>query len=435
MIKASARLPPPPPRPTNMHNSFSPPPRPLSRRAFLRGAGVMLGLPLLDAMRPAFAADKAAPPRRMIAVETNMGIVPQFFFPEKSGFDYPLSPYLQRLAKFRDQFTVFSGVSHPGVTGGHAAEKCFLTGTPHPERGGFRNWVSLDQFAAEQIGNRTRFSSLVLGVGNEGQTLSYTRSGAPIPIERSAQKLFQKLFAQGNPSEVAAAVEALRQGRSTLDFVDDQAKRLNSSLSPADRQRLDQYFTSVRDLEQRLMSAEDWEQKPKPKVAAAPPEDVKDAREFARQTQVMFDVIKLALETDSSRLVSVFIDATVIHNITHHGNRPEVLSELRAKEEAQFDALAFFLKALSEVKEEGEPLLNRTMVLYGTCMGSANSHSNYNLPVLLAGGGFKHGQHLAFDAQNNYPLTNLFVSMLQRLGIETREFSTGKGTMRGLEMA
>src|SRR4030095_10350234 len=128
------------------------------------------------------------------------------------------------------------------------------------------------------------------------------------------------------------------------------------------------------------------------------PEDEKDHREFARQTQIMFDVIKLALETDSSRLVSLFIDTTVIHNITHHGNRPEVLAELRAKEEGQFDVLANFLKVLSEAKEQDDTLLNRTMVLYGTCMGSANSHSNYNLPVLLAGGGFKHGQHLAFDA-------------------------------------
>jgi hypothetical protein len=386
-------------------------------------------------MRPVFAADKAEIPRRIVAVETNMGILPQFFFPEKTGKDYAMSPYLERLAKFRDQFTVFSGISHPGVTGGHAAEKCFLTGTPHPERGGFRNWVSVDQYAAEQIGNRTRYSSLVLGVGNEGQTLSYTRSGAPIPIERSPRKLFEKLFVQGKPSEMAAKVEELRQGRSTLDFVDDQAKRLNQSLSPADRARLDQYFTSVRELEQRLQSAEAWEHRPKPKISATPPEDVTDGREFARQTQVMFDVIKLALETDSSRLVSVFIDATSIHNITHHGNRPDVLGELRAKEEGQFDVLARFLKTLSESKEEGDTLLGRTMVLYGTCMGSANSHSNYNLPVLLAGGGFRHGQHLAFDAQNNYPLTNLFVSMLQRLGIETREFSTGRGTMRGLEMA
>src|SRR5262249_24227852 len=145
--------------------------------------------------------------------------------------------------------------------------------------------------------------------------------------------------------------------------------------------------------------------------------------------------IKLALETDSSRVISLFIDTTVIHNITHHGNRPEVLAELRSKEEGQFAALGKFLKSLHETKEAGSSLLDRTMVLYGTCMGSANSHANTNLPVLLAGGGFKHGQHLAFDTQNNYPLTNLYVSMLQRLGIETGEFSSGKGTFRGLEMA
>jgi hypothetical protein len=414
---------------------FPPTPRPLSRRSFLRGAGVAMALPLLDSMSPALAAGKPDVPRRMVCVETNMGILPQFFFPEKAGKDYALSPYLERLKAFRDQCTVFSGVSHPGVTGGHAAEKCFLTGTPHPERGGFRNWVSLDQFAAEQVGNRTRYPSLVLHVGGEGQTLSYTRSGAPIPPERSARKLFERLFVQGKPDEVAAAVEALRQGRSTLDFVGDQSKRLSGSLPADDRRRLDQYFTAVRDLEERLHSAEEWEHKPKPKVTAPPPTDIEDVREFARKTRVLFDVVKLALETDSSRLVSVFVDTTVIHNITHHGNRPEVLGELRSKEEGQFDALSGFLKVLSEAKEEGQTLLDRTMVLYGTCMGSANSHANSNLPVLLAGGGFRHGQHLAFDKDNNYPLANLFVSMLQRLGIETREFSTGKGTMRGLELA
>lgn len=418
-----------------MPQNLSPAPRPLSRRTFLRGAGVAMALPLLDAMRPALAAGKPDVPRRMVCIETNMGILPQFFFPEKAGKDYEPSAYLERLKAHRDQITVFSGTSHPGVTGGHAAEKCFLTGTPHPERGGFRNWVSLDQFAAEQIGSRTRYPSLALGVGSEGQTLSYTRSGAPIPVERSPRKLFEKLFVQGKPSEVAAKLEELKQGRSTLDFVGDQAKRLNGSLSPADRQRLDQYFTSVRELERRLASATDWEKKPKPKVSAKPPEDEKDGREFARQTAIMFDVTKLALETDSSRLVSLFIDATSIHNITHHGNRPEVLAELRAKEERQFDALAGFLTVLSEAKEQGDTLLGRTMVLYGTCMGSANSHSNSNLPVLLAGGGFRHGRHLAFDRDNNYPLTNLFVSMLQRLGIEARAFSTGKGTLRGLEMA
>lgn len=409
---------------------------PLSRRTFLRGAGVTLALPFLDAMRPAFAKDDAqAVPRRMICIETNMGILPQFFFPEKAGRDYELTPYLNKLAANRNDFTVFSGTSHPGVTGAHAAEKCFITGTPHPERGGFRNWVSLDQYAAELIGNRTRHPALVVANSNEGQTLSYTRSGAPIPSEKSPKKLFQKLFQQGKPEEVAANVEALKQGRSLLDFVGEQSKRLNKSLSKSDQQRMDQYFTAVRDLEQRLATSESWEYKPKPTVAAKAPEDIDDPKAFVQRTRLFFDVMKLALETDSTRIFSFFIDTVVIHNITHHGNRPEVLSELRGHEEAQFGALGDFLKVLSETKEEGQSLLDRTMVLYGTCMGSANSHSNVNLPVLLAGGGFKHGQHLAFDQTNNYPLTNLFVSMLQRLGIATDEFSTGKGTFRGLEMA
>jgi len=408
----------------------------LSRRTFLRGAGVAVALPFLEGMTPAFASPQAKIPRRIVAVETNMGILPQFFFPEQPGKDYAAPPYLERLAAHRKNMTVFSGVSLPGVTGGHAAEKCFLTGTPHPERGGFRNGVSLDQFAAEQMGGETRYPSLTLAMTSEGgQTLSFTRSGAAISAERSSKKLFQKLFVQGKPEEVDASVEALRQGRSMLDFVGDQAKRLNGSLTAADQQRLEQYFSSIRDLEKRLQSSESWEHKPKPQIAAAAPADIDDPREFVRKTRLMFDVIRLALETDSSRIVSLFVDTTVIHNITHHGNRPEVIAELRAKEEGQFDALADFLTGLDAAKEEGQSLLDRTMVLYGTCMGSANSHSNVNLPVLLAGGGFKHGQHLAFDTKNNYPLTNLYVSMLQRLGLETNEFSTSKGTMAGLVMA
>ena len=386
-------------------------------------------------MMPAFARAGAGAqvPRRMVAIETNMGIMPQFFFPEPAGRDYALTPYLEKLAAHRANMSVFSGVSHPGVTGGHAAQRCFLTGTPHPERGGFRNEVSLDQFAAEQIGNQTRYPSLVLAMSNEGGTLSYTRSGAPIPAEQSAKKLFQKLFIQGKPEVVDTNVEALRQGRSMLDFVGEQAKRLQRSLSNGDRQRMDEYFTSVRELEQRLHSAEAWEHKPKPVVAAQAPDDIDDQREFVAKTRLMFDVMKLALETDSTRIISLFVDTTVIHNITHHGGRPEVIAELRAKEEGQFDALNGFLTKLAETKEEGASLLDRTSVLYGTCMGSANSHSNVNLPVLLAGGGFKHGQHLAFDKENNYPLANLYVSMLQRIGINAEKFATSTGTFRGLE--
>lgn len=409
--------------------------RTLSRRTALRASGVTIALPLLDAMCPAFGAEQPAAPRRMVCIETNMGILPGYFFPENSGPDYTPGPYLQKLADHRDQLTVFSGVSLPGVTGGHAAERCFLTGTPHPERGGFRNGVSLDQFGAEHVGNETRFPSLVLAITNENSTLSFTRSGAPIPADKSPRLLFEKLFVQGRAEEVEARVEELRQGRSTLDFVAQQSKRLNRGLSAIDQQRMDQYQTSVRELERRLHSAQEWEYRPKPQVASKAPEENMDPQQFVERSGMMFDVMKLAMETDSTRIISLMIDTTVIHNITHHGNRPEVLSELKGHEERQFEALNRFLTALRATVEQSSSLLDRTMVLYGTCMGSANSHANDNLPVLLAGGGFKHGQHLAFDQANNYPLSNLYVSMLQRLGLEVGTFSSGTGTMRGLEFS
>lgn len=406
---------------------------PMPRRSLLRGIGTTLALPLLEAMVPRFArAAVDTAPRRMIGIQTNQGILPQFFFPEKAGADYALTPYLERIGTFRDRFTVFSGVSLPGVDGGHAADKCFLTGTPHPAQGGFRNGISLDQFAAEQLGHETRYPSLVLAMSNENRTLSYTRNGAAIPADQSPRKVFEKLFLQGKPGEVEQRVEMLRQGRSTLDFVAEESKRLQARLGVADRERVDQYLTSVRELEDRMHRAQEWEYRPKPRVHAAPPVDITESMAFAERTKQMFDVMRLALETDSTRFISFFIDTTQIHNLTHHGNRPEVVAELRGHEASQFDALNHFLQGLSAANETGTALLDRTMVLYGTCMGSANSHSNVNLPVLLAGGGFRHGRHLGFDIKNNYPLSNLYVSMLQQLGIQTESFATSTGVLKGL---
>lgn len=407
----------------------------VDRRHFLKAAGISLSLPMLESMSPSLAAAESTNiPRRMVAVQVNMGILPQYLFPEKSGRRYELTPYLERIKDHRDNFTLLSGVTLPGVDGGHAAEKCFLTGTPHPSRGGFRNGVSLDQLAAEYIGSETRYPSLVLAMSNESPTLSFTRSGAPIPAEKSPGKLFEKLFLQGDPNEIEQRVESLKQGRSMLDFVGNQAKRLNGSLSQSDRRRMDQYFSSVRELEQRMKSSQEWHYKPKPKVDAKSPVDNTDRNMFVERSDTLFDVIKLALENDSTRLVSFAIDTTVIHNITHHGFRPEVLAELQGHETRQFDAFNRFLTSLSGTQENGETLLDRTMVLYGSCLGSANSHSNLNMPAILAGGGFRHGQHLAFDKKKNYPLSNLYLSMLQRLGIEIDGFSTSTGTLTGLEM-
>jgi hypothetical protein len=418
----------------------------LSRRSFLRGTGVALALPFLDAMVPAVVRGQAAKPsapRRMVAIETNQGIMPQMFFPERAGRDYEMTPYLNILRAHRNDMTIFSGVSHPSVDGGHQAEKVFLTAAPHPGSGAFRNSVSLDQVAAERIGVQTRFPSFSLRVGAGAKDLSFTRSGVNIPSERSPAAIYRRMFVQGTARETAARVDELRVGRSVLDFVRDGARRLERNVGPRDRERLDQYFSSVRELETQMQRTGEWEQRPRPAAPSPAPTDVTDRNRLIDATRLMYDMVRLALETDSTRLITIFIStgdcvpaidgvSHETHSLTHHGNREDTVEELRKIEAAQFGALNDLLTGLRGIREQGSTLLDRTMVLYGTCMGSANRHSNDNLPVLLAGGGFRHGEHLVFDRQRNYPLPNLFVSMLQRLGLEIDRFASSTGTMRGL---
>jgi hypothetical protein len=420
--------------------------RSLSRRSFLRGSGVALALPLLDAMVPAVVRGQAATPapRRMVAIETNLGILPQFFFPTRTGRDYELTPYLNILRGHRNDMTIFNGVSHPNVNGGHPAEQVFLTAAPHPGSGSFRNTVSLDQIAAERIGVQTRFPYFALRVGKGSpQGLSYTRSGAKLPAENSPSAVFRRMFVQGTPREIQTRMHQLSVGRSVLDFVQDGARQLEREVGPRDRDRLDQYFSSVRDLETQMQRNGEWEQRPRPRAPIAAPTEVADFNQLVERSRLMFDMTRVALESDSTRIVTIFIyNVSIIpavngvshetHSLTHHGNRPETIAELRAIEEAQFGVFNEFLDRMRASREQGASLLDRTMVLYGTCMGSANAHSNVNLPVLLAGGGFRHGEHLLFDRQRNYPLSNLYVSMLQRLGLEVDRFGSSTGTMRGL---
>lgn len=406
-----------------------------------------MALPWLNAMaRPGMAAAGAARPRRMVAICTDMGLMPDLFFPKTAGTDYELSPYLEIVKDFRSKFTVFSGLSHPQVDGGHAADVCFLTGAPHPGVGGFRNTISLDQFAADHIGVETRFAHLNLIIGHETfQNLSWTANGAAIPPEQWPSKVFARMFLQGNADELRLRLRELKEGRSILDAVTESAKGLNRDVGQDDRHRLDQYFTAVRELEVQLLRAEEWEKKPKPITDYPPPADITDNNDTLAKSKLMYDMTRLALQTDSTRIVTIMAQdqhsthhiagADSHHALTHHGNRPEIVQTLRKMEENQFTAFRNFLADLDSVKEDGETLLDRTMVLHGAGMGNANAHSNDNLPVMLAGGGFRHGQHLVFDKQRNHPLATLFVSMLQRIGIEADKFASGSSTIRGLEMA
>ena len=216
--------------PRRYPGSFVATQRSVSRREFLRGAGILLSLPLLDSMLPAFAraatSDEkpAGKPRRMLAICNNLGLLPDQFFPTQAGRGYALSPYLETLKAHRDDFTVFSGVSHPDVDGGHPADICFLTAAPHPGSGGFRNTISLDQYIAERIGHQTRLPSLTLGVNVQqgARSLSWTASGVMIPCEEKASDVFKRLFVQGSPAEVEAQMRKLAQGQSILDAVAGQ---------------------------------------------------------------------------------------------------------------------------------------------------------------------------------------------------------------------
>ena len=419
---------------------------PLSRRTFLRASGVALALPALDSMIPvtlrkARAAAATTPPRRMISICTTLGIHTPYLFPTETGRDYALTPYLELLKDHKRDFTVFSGMSHPLQAGanGHSSEMTFLTAVQNPGLSGFRNSISLDQFAAEKFGYETRYPSLVLSTNGTGSQ-SYTRSGVPIPAEYSPSKTFAKLFLDGKPAEIEAQSEQLRQGRSILDAVADETKRLERRIGPGDKDKLDEYFTSVREMEVRIAKSQEWVKKPKPKVDAEQPTDIKVDADLINKMKLVFDLVPLALQTDSTRVVSITIqgrgDVPLVpgvsvdhHGLSHHGQDPDKLNQLKLVESEIFKGLNNLYSSMKSKTEAGGTLLDNTSILFGSNLGNANSHDSRNLPIVFAGGGFKHAGHVAYDPKNNKPMSNLFVSMLQKLGIEEDKFGTSTGTI------
>jgi hypothetical protein len=415
----------------------------LNRRTFLKATGVSLALPWLDALAP--AQNPTPAPRRMVCICTPLSLHPANFFPAQAGRDYTLTPYLNVLRAFRNDFTVVSGLAHPEVGSSHDSIYSFLTAAPHPERrGGFRNSISLDQFAAARIGSATRFPSLALSC--EGFSLSWTQSGAIVPSDSWPSAVFARLFLEGRPDEVEAQVRRLRDGRSILDAVGDQARSLQPRLGAGDRDKLDEYFNSVRELERGLASSEAWSRRPRPRVSVPPPQNITNPADLVGRARLMFDLSHLALQTDSSRLITLLLLGTSLvppiagvslghHDLSHHGQDPSKIAQLRTVELEEMGTLRAFLAKLKETREQDSNLLDRTMVFFSSNLGNASSHSTRNLPVLLAGGGFRHGQHLAFNANNSPPLSNLYVSMLQRLGINADRFGSSTGTLTGLERA
>ena len=424
----------------------------LNRRTFLHGAGVTIGLPLLEAMStgaPSAARSRETNPKRLVCIGTEYGMHAPAFFPKTTGTDFSMTELLAPLEKHRRKWTIIEGLDHR-VGGGHKGVQAFLTGIRFSfNRSGM---YSLDQYAADRIGSETRFASLPLDIGGSN-SWSWNRYGVKLQGIGNPQLLFDRLFRQTSATEQRTRRRELDTRNSILDAVLASARRIDGKLGPADRHRFREYLNAIDETERRLKQAGYWLKQPKPSATGADDAVAESTRgnkgggnkgggdKRLDGMRIMFDLLALALQTDSTRIATLHIPGgngrfqidgvnDGYHSLSHHGQDPEKISQLKLIEIEYSRALARFIDRLAETRDGKDTLLENTTVFFGSGMGNASSHSNRNLPVLVAGGGFQHGRSLKYE-QGKTPLCNLYVTMLQRLGIETGSFGNATGTLTG----
>lgn len=418
-----------------------------TRRHFLHGAGTVVALPLLEsfsisAASSALAAADAAGSRakRLVCIGTYLGLHSPAIYPKAAGADYELTPLLQPLARHRSDFTLLSGLDHRAA-GGHVNWANFLCGKVIGAK-------TLDQQVAEQIGGTTRFSSLVLAAGLDpgGRDMCFGEGGVALPSINRPSVLYKKMFS--SDADRHRTDYLLTSGRSALDRVRDEATAMLQRASHADRAKLDEYFTSVREVEVRmgkhLAHLHD--------VIPAPDYRLPDADPMALNQMleceaIMLDLMAIALQTDSCRVLSlrlpgesqVFtIDGAMLqfsyHAMSHHGNDPDKIAELVKVDTQHMRLFSGFIDQLkTKTDSDGRSLLDSTIVMWGSGMGDASRHANHNIPTLVAGGGFKHGQYLACGAPQpcgtRLLLGDLFITIQRQLGIECNHFCEARHGM------
>jgi hypothetical protein len=343
------------------------------------------------------------------------------------------------LKEHRQDFTLFSGLQHEDQTGRqpHDSEMTWLTSARKPGMAGFRNTISVDQVAAECLGNVTRFPSITLGT-MKPQSQSYTSGGVMIPAQTSPANLFAQLFLEGKPEEVRAQRQKLSDGKSILDELGSQVKSLRRKASSADNHLLDDYFDSVRSAESNIAATQSWMDNPKPQVDAEQPSDIPDIANLIGRAQLLMNLVPLIVQSDSCRVISIMIqDHFVVpkvegvtgnhHNLSHHGQDPAKIEQLQRIETKIVECFGSLLAQMKSRKESGSALLGNTSILFGSNLGNANAHHARNLPIFLAGGGFKHGRYVTH--KEGTPLCNLFVTMLNNMGLETESFGQSTGEL------
>lgn len=418
------------------------------RRNFLRGLGVSIALPAFDSLHAANEDRSSANAKRFVCVSPNYGMNPGGFFPEKTGADYEMPTLLKPLQPHRADLTIFTNLDHSGVGGGHGCSQTFLNGVEmkdvkdHPQR-----LHSLDQLLGEKIGQTTRFPSLLLGGGG----VSWSRAGIKLPTESDPARVFAKLFVDDNAKVKRQTRQFLDEDASILDVVRQDATRLNKKLAKADQNKLDQFLTAIREVERKLQRQADWIDIAKPKatdkvIRGGDDDDTIVDLAYPYNTSVMYDLMVLALQTNSTNVICYghpggnrlfpFDGITLgYHSLTHHGKRPDLLKELSIIETFYAAQFSRFLEKLKETPDsKGQSLLESTVVLFGSGMGNASSHSSRNLPVMVAGGGLRGGSHHRFDrhGRDGRPLSDLFVTVLQQLGVDRDKFSSSTSNLNHL---
>ncbi len=399
--------------------------------------GVTLALPVLESVTSGMAAaPTAGAPRRLVCVGNHLGYWPGGFFPSEAGDDYETSPTLKAIDAHRNDFTVFSHLDH-GTSGGHKGVHAFLSGVRKEEAGGFpEKNITIDQAAAEFSGSTTRYPSITAGIG-DGTSMCWTRSGVRIPPVSNPARLFEALFVESDAAARETERTRLLHRSSVLDAVRESAKRLGRRLSTLDRDKLDQYLTSVRDVERRLQMSKEWLDRPKPKSPIDPVID--EERMQIEQIPLFYDLLTLALQTDSTRVATLEIplnfktselDVGSYHGLSHHSKEAGRLKQLAVVEKYLLTQFGDFLTKLAESR-----ILDQTLLVFGSGMGDGSKHSNKDLPVILAGGGIRHRGHVVCpkDEHKRIPLCNLWLSALQWFGVKTQRFNRSNGTFSAME--
>lgn len=417
------------------------------RRFILSSIGTTLALPGLpsllaksiggnSAIQTAKGAGAGA--QRFVAIGNLLGFQVKQLFPTTPGADYEKTTLLEPLWENRSQMTVFRGLDH-GVKGGHFAVHSFLSGVLNSEAQNRPNGnVSIDQFLADEVGFETRFPSLT--VGSEGGIhggcqIAWTKAGVRVPPITGPAQLFEKLFVSDSKERQTRRIQENQVQASILDSVLEEANQLSKQVNKEDKDKLDEYLTSVRDVEKRLELRKRWASHPKPEAPFQKPAN----RNAVEDLPLLYEMIALALQTDSTRIATLEIGGDFLpqnlgidkshHGLSHHGNDPESIAYLIALEKYQIEQFGKFLTRMSQIKDGDRTLLDSTAVIFGSGMGDANTHKNSDLPIILAGGGYKHGEFRVVPNEgiNKVPLCNLFVDIAQRMGIQTASFGNSTG--------